>query len=171
MKDLGDLNYFLGIEVARSTTGIFLSQRKYVLDLLTETGMLGCKPVDTSIEMNHKLCEDMDQEQTNKKQNVVDQILRYLKLAPEKGLMFSKNRDFEVVGYTDADWADSVTDRSSTSGYFTFVGGFTINLGKGQILDADGLKLAAERGISNLVVEMDSATAVQLLQRTVWLTV
>ncbi|CAL8988819.1 unnamed protein product [Prunus brigantina] len=37
MKDLGDLKYFLRIEVARSKTGIFLSQRKYVMDLLTET--------------------------------------------------------------------------------------------------------------------------------------
>ncbi|CAL8167648.1 unnamed protein product [Prunus armeniaca] len=68
MKDLGDLKYFFGIEVARSKTGIFLSQRKYVMDLLTETGMLGCKPADTPIEMNHKLCEDMDQEPTNKEQ-------------------------------------------------------------------------------------------------------
>ncbi|CAL2270414.1 unnamed protein product [Prunus armeniaca] len=37
MKDLDDLKYFLGIEVAMSKTGIFLSQRKYVMDLLTET--------------------------------------------------------------------------------------------------------------------------------------
>ncbi|CAL9005201.1 unnamed protein product, partial [Prunus brigantina] len=55
--------------------------------------------------------------------NAVDRILRYSKLAPGKGLMFSKNRDLEVVGYTDADWAGSITDRRSTSGYFTFVGG------------------------------------------------
>jgi hypothetical protein len=40
MKDLGGLKYFLGIEVARSRQGIFLSQRKYVLDLLTEVGLL-----------------------------------------------------------------------------------------------------------------------------------
>ncbi|CAL9017924.1 unnamed protein product [Prunus brigantina] len=68
MKDLGDLKYSLKIEVARSKTGIFLSQRKYVMDLFTETGMLECKPVDTPIEMNYKLCEDMDQEPTNKEQ-------------------------------------------------------------------------------------------------------
>ncbi|BBG94842.1 HXXXD-type acyl-transferase family protein [Prunus dulcis] len=136
MKDLGDLKYFLGIEVATSTTGIFLSQKKYILDLLTETGMLGCKPVDTPIEMNHKLCEDMDQEPTNKEQyqRLVGRLI-YLAhtrpdiayavnvSAPGKGLTFSKNRDLEVVGYTDADWAGSVTDRCSTSGYFTFVGG------------------------------------------------
>ncbi|XP_016647514.1 PREDICTED: uncharacterized mitochondrial protein AtMg00810-like [Prunus mume] len=66
MNDLGDLKYFLGSEVAWPTTGIFLSQRKYVLDLLTKTGMLGCKPADTPIKMNHKLCEGMDQKPTDK---------------------------------------------------------------------------------------------------------
>ncbi|KAH9753973.1 hypothetical protein KPL71_015272 [Citrus sinensis] len=54
-KDLGSLKYFLGIEVARSRKGIFLSQRKYILDLLEETGMLGCKPSDVRIESNHRL--------------------------------------------------------------------------------------------------------------------
>jgi hypothetical protein len=40
-KDLGKLRYFLGMEVARSHTCINLSQRKYVLDLLEETCLLG----------------------------------------------------------------------------------------------------------------------------------
>lgn len=50
-------------------------------------------------------------------------ILRYLKSAPGKGIMFSKNNHLSIEGYTDADWAASVSDRKSTSGYFTFVGG------------------------------------------------
>ncbi|CAL9008167.1 unnamed protein product, partial [Prunus brigantina] len=66
MKDLGGLKYFLGIEVARSQQGIFLSQRKYVLDLLTDTGMLDCKPADTPIVQNHHLGEYPDQVPTNK---------------------------------------------------------------------------------------------------------
>ncbi|CAL8162688.1 unnamed protein product [Prunus armeniaca] len=160
MKDLGDLKYFLGIEVARSEIGIFPSQRKYVMDLLTETKILGCKHADTPIEMNHKLCEDMNQEPTNKEQyqrligrliylahirpdiayvvsvgsqfmhspsvchrNAVNRILRYLKSAPGKRFMFSKNGNLKVVGYTYVDWASSITNRCSTSSYFTFMGG------------------------------------------------
>lgn len=55
IKDLGHLRYFLGMEVARSTEGVSVSQRKYVLDLLKETRMLGCKPVDTPMDLNTKL--------------------------------------------------------------------------------------------------------------------
>jgi len=56
VKDVGQLRYFLGIEIARSPRGIVLSQRKYVLDLINETGMLGCRTASTPIEQNHKLC-------------------------------------------------------------------------------------------------------------------
>jgi len=55
MKNLGGLKYFLGIEVARSKQGIFLSQRKYILDLLSEVGLLECKPADTPIAQNTSL--------------------------------------------------------------------------------------------------------------------
>jgi hypothetical protein len=56
VKDLGQLKYFLGIEIARSPKGIVLSQRKYVLDLLSDVGMLGCRVASTPIEQNHQLC-------------------------------------------------------------------------------------------------------------------
>lgn len=52
IKDLGKLNYFLGIEVARFKKGFFISQRKYNLNLLTETGMLGCKTSNTLMNPN-----------------------------------------------------------------------------------------------------------------------
>ena len=55
IKDLGYLKYFLGMEVARSKKGIFVSQRKYVMDLLKETSMLGCKPVDTLMDPTKKI--------------------------------------------------------------------------------------------------------------------
>ena len=55
MKDLGRLKYFLGIGVLRSNEGIIIFQRKYVMDLLVEIGMLDCKPADTPIVVNHGL--------------------------------------------------------------------------------------------------------------------
>ena len=55
IKDLGILKYFLGMEFARSREGIFVNQRKYILDLLEETGLLGCKATETPIEANLKL--------------------------------------------------------------------------------------------------------------------
>jgi hypothetical protein len=66
MKNLGGLKYFLGIEVAQSREGIFLSQRKYVLDVLTEVEMLECKPADIPIVQNHRLGEYPDQAPTDK---------------------------------------------------------------------------------------------------------
>ena len=54
--------------------------------------------------------------------NAMTQILRYLKGTPGKGIMFSKNGHLEITRYTDADWARNISDRKSTSGYFTFVG-------------------------------------------------
>ncbi|CAL2255023.1 unnamed protein product [Prunus armeniaca] len=55
--------------------------------------------------------------------DAVNRILRYLKSTHGKGLMYSKQGHLDVIGYTNADWAESQTDRRSTSGYFTFVGG------------------------------------------------
>ncbi|KAM1315704.1 hypothetical protein ACFX2F_019436 [Malus domestica] len=49
VKDLGDIHYFLGIEVHRSSTGLFLHQSKYALDLLKKTDMLGVKPCSTPV--------------------------------------------------------------------------------------------------------------------------
>jgi Reverse transcriptase (RNA-dependent DNA polymerase) len=55
VKDLGQLRYFFGIEIARGAEGIVLSQMKYVLDLLTETCMLGCRPAVAPIDHKFKL--------------------------------------------------------------------------------------------------------------------
>ncbi|KAJ9707458.1 hypothetical protein PVL29_002475 [Vitis rotundifolia] len=51
-KNLGELKYFLGIKVLRSKKLMFLSQRKYVLDLLEETGKIEAKPCTTPMVPN-----------------------------------------------------------------------------------------------------------------------
>ena len=55
--------------------------------------------------------------------NAMIRIIYYLKSAPGRGLMFSKNDHLYVEGYTNTDWAGSVSDRKSTSRYFTFIRG------------------------------------------------
>jgi len=55
VKDLGQLRYFLGIEVSRSKKGILLNKRKYALELISEAGLSGAKSLFTPIKLNKKL--------------------------------------------------------------------------------------------------------------------
>ena len=57
-NDLGMLKYFLGVEVMRSKHEIFLSQRKYVLDLLSEIGNLGVKPCSSPMAQSLHLTRE-----------------------------------------------------------------------------------------------------------------
>ncbi|CAA7040557.1 unnamed protein product [Microthlaspi erraticum] len=55
IKDLCDIQYFLGIEVTRTSHGLHLMQRKYIVDLLTKTHMLDAKPITTPMATSPKL--------------------------------------------------------------------------------------------------------------------
>ena len=57
-KDLGTLKYFLSVEIMRSKQEILLSQRKYVLDLLSKTGKLGVKPCSIPMAPNVQLTKE-----------------------------------------------------------------------------------------------------------------
>jgi hypothetical protein len=160
IKELGKLKYFLGIVVAHSEKGIFISQEKYILDLLKETGMVDCRPCETPIDLTHRIENDKEGATTDKGQyqrlvgkliylahtrpniayavSVVSQfmhnpkdshfqavyrLLGYLKSTPGKGILYKNHGTLNLECYTDADYAGALTDRRSTSGYCTMMGG------------------------------------------------
>ena len=55
LKDMGDLNYFLGIEAHRTGRGLLLTQQKYITDLLARCNMLDATPVSTPMSPSHSL--------------------------------------------------------------------------------------------------------------------
>lgn len=61
IKSLGDLKYFLGLEVARSHRGLHICQRKYTLDILADSGSLGAHAVKLPMEQNLSLRKDSGQ--------------------------------------------------------------------------------------------------------------
>ncbi|GJW49978.1 ribonuclease H-like domain-containing protein [Tanacetum coccineum] len=60
MTDLGSLNYFMGIFVTRDSSGFFLSQRKYVTEILERAGMVSCNSSRTLVDSESKLGDDGD---------------------------------------------------------------------------------------------------------------
>ena len=58
MKDLGEIRYFLGIEIDNTSEGITLNQRKYTLELFNEAGMIDSKPLMTLLDCHEKLLKE-----------------------------------------------------------------------------------------------------------------
>ncbi|RVW84338.1 Retrovirus-related Pol polyprotein from transposon RE2 [Vitis vinifera] len=149
---------------AQSSSGVVLSKMKYALDILEETGMLDCKPINTHMDPNVKLVPGQGeplgdpgryrrlvgklnyltitrpdisfpvsvvsqflQSPCDSHWDAVIRILRYIKSTPGQGVLYENRGHTQVVGYTDADWAGSPTNRHSTSGYCVFIGGNLIS--------------------------------------------
>jgi histone deacetylase 1/2 len=55
LKDLGNLHYFLGVEVIPTNTGLFLSQHSYIRDLLSRYKLDGAKPTHTPLSTSETL--------------------------------------------------------------------------------------------------------------------
>ncbi|BBN68917.1 wall-associated kinase 2 [Prunus dulcis] len=146
LKDLGDLKYFLGIEVSRSPKGLYLSQRKYALDILKDSGLIGARPTFFPMEQNlknyrrlvgrliyltitrpdivhtvHILSQFMQSPRTTHK-DAADRLLHYLKGTPGQGILLSSSNNFQLRAYCDSNWASCPMTRRSTTGYFVLLG-------------------------------------------------
>jgi hypothetical protein len=68
MSLLGELSFFLGLQICQSNQGIFISQTKYIREMLKRFGMEDCKLVITPMQINCKLIKDDDSKSTDQKQ-------------------------------------------------------------------------------------------------------
>jgi len=92
LKDLGCLNYILGVKVIPSTTGIFLSQRKYITNLLHKSGMADTKPAFIPLSATDKLLKDYgDLLSSSTKYRALVGSLQYLSLT-RPDIAFSTNK-------------------------------------------------------------------------------
>ncbi|GJY80201.1 hypothetical protein Tco_0492952 [Tanacetum coccineum] len=150
---MGELIFFLGLQVKKKEDGIFISQDKYVTEILKKFGFTDVKTASTPMETHKPLLKDADGEDvdehlyrsmigsmmylTSSRPNImfavcacaryqvnpkvshlhaVKRILRYLKGQPKLGLWYPKDSPFDLVAYTDSDYARASLDRKSTIG-------------------------------------------------------
>ncbi|GJU56883.1 putative ribonuclease H-like domain-containing protein [Tanacetum coccineum] len=103
--------------------GIFISQDKYVAEILKKFNYSDVKSASTPVDLEKPLvkdgdADDVDISSTPKTSHLlaVKRIFRYLKGKPTLGLWYSRDSPFELVAYTDSDYAGATLDRKSTTG-------------------------------------------------------
>ncbi|GJX72910.1 uncharacterized mitochondrial protein-like protein [Tanacetum coccineum] len=158
MSSMGELTFFLGLQVEQKKDGIFISQDKYVGEILKKFRFTEVKTASTPIETQKPLLKDENGEevdvhmyrsmigslmyltssrpdimfavcacaryQVNPKVShlhAVKRIFRYLKGQPKLGLWYPKDSPFDLVAYTDSDYAGASLDRKSTTGGCQFL--------------------------------------------------
>ncbi|GJX37619.1 ribonuclease H-like domain-containing protein [Tanacetum coccineum] len=160
MTDLGALNYFLGISADRNSTGLFLSQRKYALQLLERAHMVHCNPSRTPIDTESKLgsegvpvCLYMH-DPGEPHFAALKRISRYVRGTVDFGLQLYASATTSLVGYTDVDWAGCPSTRMSTLGYCVFLGNNILSWSaKRQHTISRSSAEAEYRGVANVVAE------------------
>ncbi|XP_071738869.1 uncharacterized mitochondrial protein AtMg00810-like [Rutidosis leptorrhynchoides] len=144
MEDLGNLSYFLGINVTRNSQGLFLDQTKYAHDIITRADLANCNPVKTPVDTNGKLSS------TSGKPYSKPTLFRSLGTLTY-GLQLHRSSINSLVSYTDADWGGCPDTRRSTSRYCDFLGDNLISWSSTRqpIVSRSSVK-AEYRGVTNV---------------------
>nr|GEU69138.1 hypothetical protein [Tanacetum cinerariifolium] len=108
MSSIGELTFFLGLQVEQQKDGIFLSQDKYVCDIIKKFGFSSVKSASTPMETHKPVSKDANGT------DVDVYLYRYLKGQPTLGLWYPKDSPLELIAYSDSDYAGSSLDRKST---------------------------------------------------------
>ncbi|GJT27501.1 retrovirus-related pol polyprotein from transposon TNT 1-94 [Tanacetum coccineum] len=116
MSMMGELNFFLGLQIKQMEDGIFFNQSKYIKEMLKKFGLEESKPMKTPMSSDTKLTKDEECE------SVDSTKYRGMIGTTHLGLWYPKGTGIETVVYADSDHAGDYVDRKSTSGICTFVG-------------------------------------------------
>ncbi|KAK6122209.1 hypothetical protein DH2020_044049 [Rehmannia glutinosa] len=119
MSMMGELNFFLGLQIKQYQEGIYISQSKYTKELLKKFGIEESRPDILHVVC---LCARFQSNPKESHMSAVKRIFRYLKGTIQYGLFYPKNEKFSLKGYSDSDYAGNIDDRKSTSGSCQFLG-------------------------------------------------
>ncbi|GJZ34464.1 putative ribonuclease H-like domain-containing protein [Tanacetum coccineum] len=127
MSSMGELTFFLGLQVKQKEDGIFIGQDKYVAEILKKFDFASVKTASTPIETQKPLVKDeesSDVDVTPKTShlNDVKRIFRYLKGKSKLGLWYPRVSSFDLEAYSDSDYAGANLDRKFTAGGCQFLG-------------------------------------------------
>ncbi|GJV13351.1 uncharacterized mitochondrial protein-like protein [Tanacetum coccineum] len=124
MSSMGELIFFLGLQVQQKKDGIFISQDKYVADILKKFDFATVKTRSTLMEPNKALIKDEEAGITPKMSHLhaVKRIFRYMKGQPKLGLWYLRDSPFDLEAFFDSDYAGVSLNRKSTTGGCQFLG-------------------------------------------------
>ncbi|GJR99143.1 retrovirus-related pol polyprotein from transposon TNT 1-94 [Tanacetum coccineum] len=115
MSMMGELNFFLGLQIKQLDDGIFFNQSKYIKEMLKKFGLEDSKPMKTPMSTETKLTRDQEGE------SVDNTKYRGMIGTTHLGLWYPKGSSIETIVYADSDHAGDYVDRKSTSGVCMFM--------------------------------------------------
>ncbi|GJU63182.1 retrovirus-related pol polyprotein from transposon TNT 1-94 [Tanacetum coccineum] len=132
MSMMGELNFFLGLQIKQMEDEIFFNQSKYIKEMLKKFGLEDSKPTKTPMSTEIKLTKDDEADSVDSSKyrenpktthlEAVKRIFRYVRGTTHLGLWYPKGTGVETIVYADSDHAGDYVDRKSTSGVCTFMG-------------------------------------------------
>ncbi|GJU96147.1 putative ribonuclease H-like domain-containing protein [Tanacetum coccineum] len=132
MSSMGELTFFLGLQVKQKEDGIFISQDKYVAEILKKFDFTCVKTASTPIETQKPLTKDeeADDVDIHLYRSMIGSLMyltasrpdiMYLKGKPKLGLWYPKVSSFDLEAYSDSDYAGANLDMKSTTGDYQFL--------------------------------------------------